>query len=188
MAPQRLLERGGAPFAESVELLTANLGCSAARRPGGRLGEAAAAPPCIALAASVAAHVPPAPLRRLTLLPPPGGAARAPAHLKLGQVVALLEAPPPSDLGAAATSVRSVQLQELAEPVLRLAMRGDAAPPTDLVSRPQSPPPLASPTTEGEPLWLAAQGGGITLTAGRRLSAGARRRRTRWRSSARRTT
>ena len=51
-------------------------------------------------------------------------------------------------------------------------MRGDAAPPTDLVSRPQSPPPLASPTTEGEPLWLAAQGGGITLTAGRRLSAG----------------
>ena len=65
-----------------------------------------------------------------------------------------------------------MQLQELAEPVLRLAMRGDAAPPTDLVSRPQSPPPLASPTTEGEPLWLAAQGGGITLTAGRRLSAG----------------
>ena len=70
----RLLERGGAPFAESVELLTAKIGCS--ELLGGQAvdSESRRRAAVHALAASVAAHVPPAPLRRLTLLPPPGGA------------------------------------------------------------------------------------------------------------------
>ena len=88
----RLLERGGAPFAESVELLTAKIGCS--ELLGGQAvdSESRRRAAVHALAASVAAHVPPAPsCAAWTLLPPPGGAARAPAHLKLGQVVALLE-------------------------------------------------------------------------------------------------